>query len=262
MPRQRVLVTGMSGLIGGAVRKRLEGKYDLSALNRRSVEGVPCHRADITDLAAIEPAFRGIDTVVHLAAIARGGAPWAEVLAHNIVGTYNVFEASRLAGLKRIVYASSGATVSNHERELPYSALVAGRYDEASSWSKLTHDTPIRPNGLYGCSKVWGEALARHYSDTYGISTICLRVGAVNREDRPTTTRHFSVWCSQRDVAQMIERSIAAPDSVRFDVLYVVSDNKWSYRDLEHARAVLGYAPEDRAEDYRSCADAGGRPGD
>ncbi len=262
MPRQRVLVTGMSGLIGGAVRKRLEGKYDLSALNRRTVEGVPCHRADIADLAAIEPAFRGIDVVVHLAAIARGGAPWAEVLAHNIVGTYNVFEASRLAGLKRIVYASSGATVSNHERELPYSALVAGRYDDVSSWSKLTHETPIRPNGLYGCSKVWGEALARHYSDTYGISTICLRIGAVNREDRPTTPRHFSVWCSQRDVAQMVERSIAAPDSVRFDVLYVVSDNKWSYRDLEHARALLGYAPEDRAEDHRSRAHAGQRPGD
>jgi nucleoside-diphosphate-sugar epimerase len=251
MARRRVLVTGMSGLIGGAVRKRLEGEYELSALNRRPVAGVSCHQADIADLAAIEPAFRGIQVVVHLAAIAHGSAPWQEVLAHNIIGTYNVFEASRRAGVERVVYASSGATVSNYERDLPYSALVAGHYDELGSWPLLTHETPVRPHGLYGCSKVWGEALARHYSDTYDISAICLRIGAVTREDRPTAPRHFSVWCSQRDVAQMVERAIAAPASVRFDVFYAVSDNKWSYRDLEHARARLGYMPQDRAEDHR-----------
>jgi len=251
MECRRVLVTGMSGLIGGALRRRLEGQYELSALNRRSLDGVACHRADIADLAAIEPAFRGIDVVVHLAAVARGGAPWAEVLAHNVIGTYNVFEASRRGGVGRVVYASSGATVSNCERDFPYSALAEGRYDAVSSWPTLTHETPIRPNGLYGCSKVWGEAMARHYADTYGMSMICLRIGAVNREDRPTTPRHFSVWCSQRDVAQMVERAIAAAADVRFGVFYVVSDNKWSYRDLEHARAVLGYAPQDRAEDHR-----------
>jgi nucleoside-diphosphate-sugar epimerase len=251
MAGERVLVTGMSGLIGGAVRRRLEGRFSLSALNRRPVEGVPCHQADIADLAAIRPAFQHVDVVVHLAAIAHGDAPWQQVLTHNIIGTYNVFEASRLAGVKRIVYASSGATVSNCEREPPYSALAEGRYDEVDTWPLLTHETPFRPNGLYGCSKVWGEALARHYSDAYGISAICLRIGAVNREDRPTSPRHFSVWCSQRDVAQMIERSIAAPSSLRFDTFYVLSDNKWGYRDLEHARAVVGYVPQDHAEDYR-----------
>ena len=102
-----------------------------------------------------------------------------------------------------------------------------------------------------GAARSGGEALARHYADAYGMSMICLRIGAVNREDRPTTPRHFSVWCSQRDVTQMVERAIAAPADVRFGVFYVVSDNKWSYRDLEHARAVLGYAPQDRAEDHR-----------
>jgi nucleoside-diphosphate-sugar epimerase len=251
MAALRVLVTGMSGLIGGAVRKRLEARYALSALNRRPLEGVPCHQADIADPDAIRPAFRDIDVVVHLAAIAQGGAPWNEILARNIVGTYNVFEAARQAGVKRVVYASSGATVSNYEREPPLDSLVAGRYDEVSAWPRLTHDTPVRPSGLYGCSKVWGEALARHFSDAHGMSMICLRIGAVNREDRPTAPRQFSVWCSQRDVAQMVERAVAAPEHVRFDIVYVVSDNKWSYRDLDHARAVLGYEPQDRAEDYR-----------
>ena len=112
MERKQVLVTGMSGLIGSAVRQRLGEKYALSALNRSEVAGIPCHRADIADLEAILPAFAGKDTVVHLAAIARGEAAWEEVLHHNVIGTYNVFEAARRARVKRIVYASSGATIS------------------------------------------------------------------------------------------------------------------------------------------------------
>ena len=49
----------------------------------------------------------------------------------------------------------------------------------------LTHQTPIRPSGIYGASKIWGEALARHYADTTDLSTICLRIGHVTEEDRP-----------------------------------------------------------------------------
>lgn len=252
MAQKTVLITGMSGLIGGAVRRRMEGKYDLRALNRREVAGVKCHRADIADLGAIQPAFEGVEAVVHLAAVVSGNAPWEEVLRHNVIGTYNVFEASRRAGVKRVVYASSGATVSGWEQEAPYGALGAGRYGEVpKAWKKLTHETPVRPSGLYGCSKVWGEALARHFSDAHDLSVICLRIGAVNREDRPLSPRHFSVWCSQRDIAQMVERCVEAPDSVKFDIFYAVSDNRWSYRDVEHAREVVGYAPQDSAEAHR-----------
>jgi hypothetical protein len=50
----------------------------------------------------------------------------------------------------------------------------------------------------------------------------------------------------------MVERCLAAPDRLRFDVFFVTSDNKWSYRDIEHARAVVGYVPQDRAEDHRA----------
>ena len=252
MARKKVLVTGMSGLIGGAVRRQLEGKYELSALNRRLIPGVPCHQADITDLEAIQPAFEGKETVVHLAAIVQGSAAWEGVLQHNLIGTYNVFEASRRAGVKRIVYASSGATVSGWEHEMPYQALAEGRYDEApGSWEKLTHQTPPRPGGIYGCSKLWGEALARHFTDSSDLSILCLRIGAVHAEDRPVSARDFSVWCSQRDIVQMIARCIDAPEGLRFDIFYVLSNNRWGYRDLEHARQVLGFVPQDAAEDHR-----------
>src|SRR5919197_1540202 len=98
MDRPTVLVTGMSGLIGGAVRRQLGARYELSALNRRAVDGVPCHQADIADLDAIQPAFKGVDAVVHLAASVGTRAPFDEVLRANVVGTYNVFEAARRAG--------------------------------------------------------------------------------------------------------------------------------------------------------------------
>ena len=69
-------------------------------------------------------------------------------------------------------------------------------------------------------------------------------------DDRPITPRHFSVWCSQRDVADMLEKCIAAPDDVRYDVFYAVSNNRRSYRDLAHAREVLGDAPQDIADSF------------
>ena len=253
MNPKNILITGMSGLIGSAVRRRLEGRYHLTALNRREVTGVRCFRADITDLAAIRPAFTGQDVVVHLAAIVSGSAGWDDVLQHNIIGTYNVFEAARQAGVPRIIFASSGAVVAGYEQEFPYNAIVEGRYEEVpATWEQLTHTTPVRPRGLYGCSKVWGETLARHLVDTAGLSILCLRIGLVNREDRPRNPREFSVWCSQRDIAQMVEKCIVAPADLKYDIFYVLSDNRWSYRDLIHAREQVGYEPQDAAEDYRT----------
>jgi nucleoside-diphosphate-sugar epimerase len=246
-----VLVTGLSGLIGSALRAHLAPDHELRALNRRRLPGVPGHQADIADLAAIQQAFAGVDVVVHLAANVDLNPPFDDLLRTNLIGTYNVFEAARRTAVRRVVYASSGAVVSGYERDLPYRALAEGRYDEAPTWEKLTHDTPVRPAGLYGCSKVWGEALGRHYADTHGLSVICLRIGHVTAEDRPVAPRDFSVWCSQRDVARMIELCIAAPATVRFDVFYALSRNRWSYRDLEHARVVLGFEPQDAAEAHR-----------
>jgi nucleoside-diphosphate-sugar epimerase len=243
----------MSGLIGNIARRRLEGNYALTALNRRHVRGVPCHQTDIANLRSIEPAFEGQDVVLHLAAQAGGASgTWEQLLDPNIIGVYNVFEASRRAGVSRVIYASSGATMMGWERGEPYKTIVEGNYERApETWRKLDHVFPTRAGNLYGCTKIWGEAIARHYSDTYGLSVICLRIGAVTPENRPHGSRMFSVWCSHRDIAQMIEKCIEAPDELRFDIFYAVSNNKWSYRDVSHARQVVGYEPQDTAEAFR-----------
>ena len=250
MAARSVLVTGMSGLIGRALRKQLEGRHDLRALNRSAVEGLPCHRADIADLDAIAPAFAGVETVVHLAAQV-GNPGWESVQRQNVTGTYNVFEAARQAGVKRVVFASSGAAVSGIEADAPYSDLVAGRYEGLAAWPMLTHLSPLRPAGLYGVSKVWGETLGRHYSDSHKMSFLCVRIGRVHAEDRPLSPRDFSVWCSQRDIVRLLERCVEAPEALRYDIFFGASRNRWGYRDLEHPRAVLGWEPVDAAESYR-----------
>src|SRR6185503_18118438 len=110
----RVLVTGAEGTIGAAVREHLAGQYELTFLTLTPQE-FPSHVADIADLEAIRPAFDGVDAVVHLAASADLEAPWEDVLHNNIVGTYNVFEAARQAGVERVVFASSNHTIGMYE---------------------------------------------------------------------------------------------------------------------------------------------------
>ena len=264
----KVLITGMSGLIGGLLRGHLEGMggYELRALNRRAVEGVECHRADIADLDAIRPAFEGVDVAVHLAAFL-GSPDWSGHLSGNVIGAYNVYEAARLAGVKRVVFASSGATVQGFEQTAPYDAIIAGRYDEVpEGFPKVTHES-MRPRGIYGAAKVWGEALGRVYSDDHGLSVLCVRIGRVNRlllllwpwrrprftrpESRPElTAAEVSRYLSHRDVCQVLQRCIDAPDDLRYGVFLATSNNRWGYRDLEHARRVLGYEPQDSAEDF------------
>ena len=143
-----------------------------------------CYRADIADLDAIRPAFEGMDVAVHLAAFLRS-PDWSGHLSGNVVGAYNVYEAARLAGVKRVVFASSGATVQGFEQTAPYDAIIAGRYDEVpEGFPKVTHES-LRPRGIYGAAKVWGEALGRVYSDDHGLSVLCVRIGRVNEANRP-----------------------------------------------------------------------------
>ena len=247
---KRVLITGMSGLIGGLLKEHLaeSGAYELTALNRRPVEGVRTVQADIADLDAIRPAFDGQDVVVHLAAYL-GSHDWEEQHAGNVLGTYNVFEAARQAGVGRVIFASSGNAIRGFERVPPYSHIAAGEYDKVpSDFRRLTHED-VRPEALYGAAKVWGEALARHFSDDYDMSMICVRIGSVTTIDRPRTVRENAIYLSHRDIATHLRACIDAPDSLRFDIFFAVSNNRWNYRDLSHTREVLGWEPEDTADD-------------
>ena len=247
----KVLVTGMSGLIGSALRARIEGQHDLHALNRSSVDGVPTTRANLHEFDAIRPAFDGQEVVVHLAAKIHDGVGWDALLETNVVGTRNVFQAAAEAGVRRVVFASSGAVVAGWELEAPYSHLVAGDYAQCGDVPMIDETMPVRPRNLYASTKVWGEALGRHYADNHGLEVVCLRIGYAHRADRPMDARQFSVWNSCRDVVQAICLAMTATLPERFDQFFVLSNNRRAYRSIEHARRVLGFEPEDAAEDYR-----------
>ena len=246
---KKVLVTGMSGLIGGLLRDHLEqlGDYELSALNRGEVEGIETHRADISDLDAIKSAFVGVDVVVHLAAYL-GDDDFYNQLPVNVVGTYNVFEAARLAGVKRVVYASSGSTIRGKEHYYPYKEIASGEYDRIVDQVPIVTHNEIHPGGVYGAMKVWGEALGRHFSDAFGMSILCVRIGSVTQQNKPAEARQKSIFLSHKDVSQILKLCVDAPEDLKYDIFLATSDNKWNYRDLTHAKDVLGFVPVDSAE--------------
>ena len=109
----------------------------------------------------------------------------------------------------------------------------------------------VRPLGVYGATKIWGEALGRHFSDAYDMSVLCVRIGAVRPEDRPRETREYTSYLSHRDLVQMLVRCIDAPDDLMYDVFFATSSNRYGYRDLEHPKEVLGYVPQDSVDDLR-----------
>lgn len=264
--KRLILITGASGLIGGLAAKALSDRYRVRALNRRPAPPYETVRADIAGFAAMRPAFDGVHTVVHMAA-ALGEVPFHDLARVNIVGLYNVLEASRQAGVKRIVIASSGAANGGYQEEEPYKSLnawshpdipqVAARLkreraarrkgsgsDASRPWPLLTHTDTVRPLRFYGWSKAAGELLGRTFHDMYGLSVICIRFGSVLKDDVPPPGR-AATYLSHRDAAQMVVKCVEAPASVRFDIFYAVSDNAARFRDISHPQEVVGFVPQD-----------------
>ena len=250
MPRgMKVLVTGASGRIGQAFREFYRDYYSLRLVEHRTPVCASSNEevvsADITDLQSMLKAMKRIEAVVHLAADPRGSAPWDSVLRLNIIGTYNVFESARLSGVKKIVFASSNHACGYAVKE---SDLIGP-------------DAPIRPDSLYGVSKVFGEALGRYYSDKFGISVICLRIGACHEPHRFVKRvlstsgkshyppkKYLAMWISRRDIAQLIHKSLEA--ALKFGIFYGTSNNERKIFDLSSAEEKLGYTPQDKIEDY------------
>jgi nucleoside-diphosphate-sugar epimerase len=256
MNRQRVAITGAEGVIGSVLRRGLAQSYELVALTRTQQDFAHVV-ADVTELAALQRSFAGVSAVVHLAAAADLGAGWEDVLAVNMVGTRNVYEAARLAGVGTVVFASSGHVLGTaEERAGPefYALGDARQFDEA---------TPPEPDSVYAVGKLFGETLGRHYAESYGMRVICIRFGTVLPDDDPRSPaagrgrsaamplaerypRIRAKWLSHRDCCQLVRCAIeAAP--VRHAVVYGTSNNPRQIWSLACARQLLGYAPEDAA---------------
>lgn len=255
----RLVITGAAGVIGSVLRRRLSQDYIVRGLDRRRTHEHAVDRVDVTRLNALSAAFAGADAVIDLAASAQLDTPWPEVWKNNIRATMNTLEAARRNGVARFVYASSNHVTGMYEQEFPYSAIVAGEYSqlEREAVPLIDSSMPVRPDSPYAIGKSLGETAARYYSDTFGLQTICIRIGTVNREDRPTHARHFATLLTHADLTRLFECALHAPDDLRFGIFYGVSDNVWRFWDIAEARRAIGYVPQDDAERLRPSAPTG-----
>ena len=232
-----VLITGAAGTIGQVLMERLADTYALRGLDIRPAEGIVT--ASVADYDALLSFLAGVDVVVHLAAVVDPRSSWEGVLEHNIIGTRNVFEAAKVQGVKRVVFASSHQSTLGYEYEEPYASIIGGG-TRSAGFQAIRPDMPFRPSGFYGASKAFGEILGRVYADHYDLSVLCIRIVQVNRENRPHSPR----WFSHDDVAQLVRRCIEA-ENIRFGVYYGVSGNAQAVWDISNAERDLGYRPKD-----------------
>jgi uronate dehydrogenase len=241
LPKGRLLVTGAAGALGRVLREALVQDVgpnrewaQLRVSDRAPLSDARPHEevviCDLADREAMERLLVGVDAVVHL-----GGqsveTPFEGICEANIKGVFNLYEAARLAGCKRVVMASS-----NH---------VTGCYDQGEF---VSPEMPARPDGYYGVSKLFAEGMASMYFDRYGIETVSLRLGSVipKAEDR----RGLSTWLSYPDFFRLTHASLRAKN-VGNTTVYGVSANPhkwWS----ESGWDKIGYLPQDSAEPLRA----------
>jgi nucleoside-diphosphate-sugar epimerase len=236
----RVAFTGGEGLIARIVRARLSADFQPRWLTRSE--------ADVTDLPALQRAFAGMEAVVHLAAVADAYAEWEDVLPPNVIGAYHAYEAARRAGVRRVVFASSNHAVGMYMRD-------DDRFADPDHPAEVGTDAQVRPDGLYGASKAWGEALGRMYADLHGLEVVCLRIGWVPERDEPPSSvemrreppeiarRAPGMWLSHRDCASLIVAALTA--DVQFAIVNGVSDNRGRWFSLDEGRRLLGWEPRD-----------------
>jgi uronate dehydrogenase len=238
-----ILITGAAGDVGTHLRRELAGKYVLRVSDLRSLKKINKEeqfvRADISKMSDALRITRGVHAIVHLGGYSVEG-PWEGILNANIIGCYNVFEAARRNGVKRILFPTSNHAVGFYRRD-----------------QTIDHRVYIKPDSRYGVSKVFGEALGSLYADKYGMEVFCMRIGNVNPV--PIDKRRLSILFTPRDLAQLVTIGIEHPD-IRFEIVYGISKNKRAWYDNSNAYR-LGYQPQDDSEKWAAEVLAREKPG-
>lgn len=229
----RILLTGAAGGVGSRLRKLLPAIYpDLVLSDLVKPDDLsPSEKfvaADLADFAQVQKAVEGVDGIIHLGGFSVEG-PWETILNANIIGCYNLFEAARLAGVKRVVFASSNHAVGFHPR----------------SETIDTHAL-VRPDTRYGVSKAFGEALGSLYAFKHNIGVLSIRIGNVG--EKPLDERRLAIWLKTEDLVSLIRIGLERENLV-YEVIYGMSDNKRAWWDNSRAKE-LGYQPTGASEDF------------
>jgi uronate dehydrogenase len=236
---RRLLLTGAAGNLGRELRPRLKAYCETLRVSHRREFGAAGPGEEVViaaleDKAQVHALLDGVDAVVHMGGVSTEQT-WEAILAGNIVGMVNLYEAARAHRVRRIVFASS-----NH---------VTGFYRQDEVVSPRD---PVRPDGFYGLSKAFGENLAQLYWDKHGIETVSLRIGSSFPE--PKDRRMLATWMSFDDTERLVVAALTAP-VVGHSIIYGMSDNSTTFWDNTPARHV-GYRPLDSSDKYRAATEA------
>ena len=233
-----VLVTGSAGRIGRAVVAELHCRdHGVRGFDRVITPTVSDYVVgDLTDRAAIERAMQGVECLVHLAATPDDDDVLGQLVPNNVVGLFNVMEAARGAGVKRIVLASSG---------------------QVNWWQQIRGEVPIRvadppsPKYWYAATKMFMEAIGCGFAETHGLSVIVARLGWCPRtraqvEEIAAAEWAQDVYLSPGDAGRFFACTVEAPPTVRHAVVYAASRPIHRERfDLSEAATLLGYHPQE-----------------
>ena len=235
----RLLLTGAGGNLGQELRPRLKAYCDVLRVSHRrdlgpAAAGEEVQTASLEDAEHMLSLLDGVSAVVHMGGVSTE-QPWAPILAGNIVGMVNLYEAARLKGVKRVVFASS-----NH---------VTGFYRQDEV---VNTRMPPKPDGFYGLSKAFGEDLAQLYWDRWGVETVSIRIGSSFTE--PRDRRMLATYLSYDDLERLVVAALTAP-IVGHSIIYGMSDNQTTWWDNTHAKHI-GYRPQDSSDVFRHAVEA------
>ncbi|WP_160035898.1 NAD-dependent epimerase/dehydratase family protein [Paenibacillus sp. An7] len=232
--RKRILITGAAGKIGSCLAAGLRetSKYEVIATDLMGDETKKILPLDVTNSDQLLELTKGVDTILHIGWAKDEEDFLGKVLPLNVTGAYYLYEAARCNGVKRVIFSSS-----NH---------ATGFYKVGE---EVDGNDPYRPDSFYGLSKCYIELLGRLYSDKHGISSINIRIGNFPGDNKPHSERAAHIWISERDLVQLADKCIEAPEIHKFLSLYGTSANTDNYYDIRYLKQLIGYEPQDDAAD-------------
>lgn len=221
--RPRLAIIGCAGVVGTVTHRRLQERYEIRGLDTAThdAQGEPAwwRISSMADAAALDEAIMGADYV--LIAATGIGHGWAGLQEVEIAGTAAACASAVKHKVNRLVLLSSNHATGMNEVD---------RW-EGKQTIPATPSGNLRPDGLYGSSKVFAESVARSTSEIYGLGTSVIRLGAMRIDDdpslasdgpRPSTmsdseyaARMQAVWVSHAGWTKLLEEELGAEETFR-----------------------------------------------